>query len=227
MQDIRGRMKKIALAAALLGSAVSAPAVAQTYSLVNDFGNAVFQYGTVNTATNVFTPFAQSNCNDIGVSGLCYRGSDTYQVEFQRDAGNLLIHPGPNDGQNTFLMFVAPHAGNYTFNTTFNRGDSGDGVGIFTYNNQQGGLNAVGTLDAANPTFSYNGTQFLNAGQIVGLGVDRGGTNNTYFNDSTFLSGSIAGVPEPATWALMILGFGATGAAMRRRSAVRTSIRYA
>ena len=25
------------------------------------------------------------------------------------------------------------------------------------------------------------------------------------------------GVPEPAAWALMILGFGATGAAMRRR----------
>ena len=33
------------------------------------------------------------------------------------------------------------------------------------------------------------------------------------------------GVPEPATWALMILGFGAVGGAMRRRT--KLSVRYA
>jgi hypothetical protein len=27
----------------------------------------------------------------------------------------------------------------------------------------------------------------------------------------------VGGIPEPGTWALMILGFGAVGAAMRRR----------
>jgi hypothetical protein len=32
--------------------------------------------------------------------------------------------------------------------------------------------------------------------------------------------GALAGVPEPAAWALMILGFGGVGAAMRRRGAV-------
>lgn len=34
-------------------------------------------------------------------------------------------------------------------------------------------------------------------------------------------------VPEPATWALMILGFGAVGFAMRRRQQVATTVRYA
>lgn len=42
-------------------------------------------------------------------------------------------------------------------------------------------------------------------GQIIGTGL--------------FFGTPVGGVPEPATWALLILGFGATGAAMRRRSA--------
>ncbi len=34
-------------------------------------------------------------------------------------------------------------------------------------------------------------------------------------------------VPEPATWAMMLLGFGGIGFAMRRRSKVRTAVSYA
>jgi hypothetical protein len=36
-----------------------------------------------------------------------------------------------------------------------------------------------------------------------------------------------AGVPEPATWGLMILGFGAVGGAMRRRQSVAAKVRFA
>jgi hypothetical protein len=36
-----------------------------------------------------------------------------------------------------------------------------------------------------------------------------------------------AGVPEPATWAVMLLGFGAVGFALRRRSNVRATVSYA
>ncbi len=35
------------------------------------------------------------------------------------------------------------------------------------------------------------------------------------------------GVPEPATWAMMMLGFGAMGATLRRRAKVRTAVTYA
>ena len=34
-------------------------------------------------------------------------------------------------------------------------------------------------------------------------------------------------VPEPASWALMIFGFGVTGLALRRRAKVRTTVSYA
>lgn len=36
-----------------------------------------------------------------------------------------------------------------------------------------------------------------------------------------------AAVPEPAAWGMMILGFGLIGGALRRRSAVKTSVKFA
>lgn len=38
---------------------------------------------------------------------------------------------------------------------------------------------------------------------------------------------AVAAVPEPATWAMMIVGFGMMGFAMRRRGNVKTTIAYA
>jgi hypothetical protein len=47
------------------------------------------------------------------------------------------------------------------------------------------------------------------------------------FIHADFIAGAMAAaVPEPSTWALMILGFGAVGGAMRRRQA-KTSVRFA
>jgi hypothetical protein len=47
------------------------------------------------------------------------------------------------------------------------------------------------------------------------------GTNGTYIGQLLF-----GGVPETSTWALMILGFGAIGGALRRRS-VKARVRFA
>ncbi|MBM6577877.1 PEPxxWA-CTERM sorting domain-containing protein [Microvirga sp. SRT01] len=222
-------MKKLIIAAAAIATIASVPAAARTYSLAGDFGNPVFQYGTVTNggAGNTFTTFAPSDCSDINVSTLCYRGTDKFQVLFQRDAANVLVHPGPEDGQNSFLMFVAPRTGTYTYDVTVNRGDSGDGVNLFTFNSLDGTKPLIATINAGNPTYTFQYSQFLTAGQKVGLGIDRGGPNNSYFNDSTTFSGTISGaVPEPATWAMMIGGIGMVGGAMRRRR-VSTKVSFA
>jgi hypothetical protein len=50
-----------------------------------------------------------------------------------------------------------------------------------------------------------------------------------YLGDGPSLTpAGVAAVPEPATWAMMLIGFGAIGAFMRRqRSAIRTTVSYA
>ena len=57
----------------------------------------------------------------------------------------------------------------------------------------------------------------LTAGQIVDFRVTR---HNTIWNDSTGFSATLTAVPEPATWALMIVGFGGAGAMLRSRRRV-------
>jgi hypothetical protein len=60
-----------------------------------------------------------------------------------------------------------------------------------------------------------------------------GGTFNNWLSNGQehafYLTagGMGGGVPEPATWALMILGFGAIGGAMRRRQSVAAKVRFA
>lgn len=79
-----------------------------------------------------------------------------------------------------------------------------------------GGLNNVG-FDISGLT----GAAFFNAGsQFYSLNLTSGGATLIGSLGSGSLVGLTAGaVPEPATWALMIGGFGMVGAAMRRRTA--------
>lgn len=206
-------MKKLLAVISLATVAAAAPASAATFDLYKDFGSSVFSYGT-RAADGTFTSFAQSNCGDIGISQSCYRGGDTYQLVAQRPGPGILVHPGPGATDNTAVRFTAPNTSTYSFNLKFDRADNGDGVGVSFFN-------AIGAtppvlLTGANSPFSAAFTLVLLAGQSVGFTVDRGGAANSYNGDSTFLTGSAVAVPETATWAMMILGFGLAGYAMRR-----------
>lgn len=54
-----------------------------------------------------------------------------------------------------------------------------------------------------------------------------GGDPADYTGQFAYSVAAVAAVPEPATWAMMLLGFGGIGFAMRRRSQVRTTVSYA
>ncbi len=52
---------------------------------------------------------------------------------------------------------------------------------------------------------------------IRNAGIDRFGLDGISFNVAPAPPPPVGGIPEPASWALLIAGFGLTGAAMRRR----------
>jgi hypothetical protein len=72
-------------------------------------------------------------------------------------------------------------------------------------------LNSTQTMKFFGVTSDTAFTSFT----ITGVGTDA--TASTVFDNVRFGSAAVAPVPEPATWAMMIVGFGMVGANIRRR----------
>jgi hypothetical protein len=66
------------------------------------------------------------------------------------------------------------------------------------------------------PSLTFTGDNRLNLSQSLSYSVAGGATSFGAARLGTFSSLSVAAVPEPSTWAMMLLGFGAIGGAMRR-----------
>ena len=107
--------------------------------------------------------------------------------------------------------------------------------GVFNGTTQTASTIAFGTGLASQ--FQILGTTSGFA-QFGGQNVFTGPVTNPVFNVGTYtftgfsrgtltISAVTAAVPEPATWAMMLIGFGGIGFAMRRRSKVRTTVSYA
>lgn len=80
---------------------------------------------------------------------------------------------------------------------------------------------AVGNVDFP---LAGIGTIAFAAGSVTGISLTASPYVGQAFHDfqqsQTFSLNAVAGVPEPSAWALMILGFGAVGASLRRRKQV-------
>lgn len=221
--------------AAVLAAAVAAPAAAVTYDAFTSFngvqGNGGFTYGSYDGSQ--FTAYTGANgcgplipgttcLSDGGLPGVFKSNSGAYtsgSVLVPGDA--LILHPGSSAGQSSAVFFTAPTAGIYSvFVSAFVADTNPSGVTVYGLVGGQSDT-ALVTLGSGNLSFSQNYPFFdLQAGDTVGIAINYDGA---YFNDSTGLNFTLTGpgaVPEPASWALLIAGFGLTGAAMRRRRAV-------
>jgi hypothetical protein len=86
-----------------------------------------------------------------------------------------------------------------------------------TINAPDGSLLFWGVIDTANP---FTGISFGN----TAAGDDFFGFDDIIVGDVRQVTG---GVPEPTTWAMMMLGFGMMGWALRRRAEYKVRVRFA
>lgn len=205
-------MKKLALLAAGVASlAVAAPAqAAATLTSVTISGPS----GTIwNTAVDSF-----------------------YAVFLQRPIGNLL---NPNDnfsgsattiGMNNFLIagegFRPGESANsdllYTLTLNFADGAVLTGDYLFSPATPGGSFVNGTSTTVGDTTYTLNGFGWdrSRADNVSAFQAVSGGDPFDYTGQFSY---SAAAVPEPATWAMFILGFGALGFGMRRRNAAVTA----
>ena len=142
----------------------------------------------------------------IGSRGNCRAGQNRFLL-----AGDGWT-PGTNGDSDPF----------YNILLTFGSGNTLSGTYTPTTNTFIGGSSyTLGGLTYTLEEFSFRRTLGDAVSQTV---ATPGGDGNDY--SGNFRVSALTAVPEPATWALMILGFGAVGGAMRRRT-VRIATRPA
>lgn len=215
-----------AAALAVLAVAVGAPASAAAASLVTngsfeDTGGATQQgWGGYTFGAGYSLPLpgwtvAQGGNVDITVTGP---GSPSALWGPAADGLNALDINGWDAGEiSQSLATVAGQAYRVTF--AYSRNVAGAPY-FATADVSAGGntLNVVAANDGSfgspyamhwkTGSFTFTGT----GADILDLKATVGGNGGVFFDNV-----SVVGVPEPASWALMIAGFGLTGAALRRR----------
>ena len=189
-----------------------------------------------------FTGVATTS-NSTGVGGFYNGGTSgdgntgtNYGVEFSNNALAINSYNGccePNNPGKGILFFLSGGAVTLNYAAGFTTGfsfryASNTNAFINVYDGLNGTGNLLATLNLASqantgcPTgatgFYCNwtniGVSFAGIAKSIDFG---GGANFVAYDDVTFGSATAGGVPEPATWAMMLLGFGVIGGAMRHR----------
>jgi hypothetical protein len=211
----------LTLTAVSLSQAV--PAAAVTH-IVNATGN------PANTTTATFT----FNGSLFNTGNLILDPIDPFTVE-EGDIIELTLTLASG--------FIVPGSGEQLFGLNFFRADGENpiitasmfettvsGSGVFSYslgptglpNDTQGGScsNCLTSIMGQVPGDSFTFDRL-----VLRQTIDRlGGPYTVDTASFSYQLRDLAAVPEPATWAMMILGFGVVGGAMRRRVRVRAAI---
>ena len=170
--------------------------------------------------------------------GTAYANNGINGAWLANSATSRWITPFANPNQS--LDRLSSGNGNYNYSLTFDLTGflpkTGAFSGRFAVDNTVASIVLNGVTLAANGGGFNRWTNFgATSGFVAGVNTLTFNTVNFAQNTGNpaglrveFLSSSIAAVPEPATWAMMILGFGLIGGALRSRKAnVTTKVAYA
>ena len=233
-------MKKLLLAASAATMAMGLSSVAHADTIVLDF-EGVGDQVTVGDFYNGGTDGAGNSGTNYGINF-----SNTSLAIIDQDAGgtgNFGNEPSPDtvlfflDGGAATMNVLAGFDTGFSFFYASNAFDAGV---VTVYD----GLNATGNILASlsltpnggNCQGDPNGTPFCQFDPFgvtfmgTAFSVDFGGVANQIAFDNVTLGSATPGmgaVPEPATWAMLILGFGLIGAAVRRQRKPSVTVSYA
>lgn len=190
------RIKKLALAV-LLGSAAVAPAQAGHYLLQYNWDPQNSQLGSPQTASLYLN--TSDTVNALG-------GYDILSASGTVDGVAILgLKPNPNQPNST-----ADGAFIYD-NVLYTSGFALDGPGL------------VVTTPALELNFGYDGIAYYAISWDGSTHLNSHGQPTPNYR-SSYGTASLGAVPEPASWAMMVGGFGLAGVAMRRR---RSAVSFA
>ena len=182
-----------------------------------DNGNYNFTYGPV--AVGEFTFTRDNTTNNSGQGAVVGQGG--YGLNDNGSFGGNAVYIGV-DGPTGFGYLKGTKAYSqmgFFFNYAFSGGPVGDNPIISALDINGNVLEEYDLLSAA-PISTPGG---FNQFQFRGITRDTADIYGFRFGGSYILASGtatgdvIGGVPEPTTWALMILGFGSAGAMLRRR----------
>jgi hypothetical protein len=198
---------------AVQGFSLSNPSTVWSYS----YAGAPFAISE-STPNGLGVPYWWTGGN-VPVSGIIGQNvsGSTVAVETIVDPNNTLWLD-PESLSNVAVTFTAPAAGKYTITGSFLGIDTGErSHGVEVLN----GVTPIfsDTIGAFGATDSFSDTVTLTKDGTISFLVEGGSLADCgYCNLSTGLTAQISSaVPEPATWAMMLFGFGSLGGMMRSR----------
>lgn len=211
----------------------AAAALAAGMALSTAASAAVVDFDTLRSSNYVSLGYGTTYAEDgLGFRAYGTDGRDEHMAIWGYDT-----HPGYQadvDGAspwvnsiNAFLRISKVGGGTFTLNSL----DLADYLNLkaplsnygmaYTYVDAGGSHSGVFNLDqkAGLQTFTVNLADITYMDLFTGTSGDSGvQIDNVRFNESL----SVGGVPEPATWAIMLVGFGGLGATLRQRRRVAT-----
>ena len=201
---------KLACVASLL---VSGPAAAATVTQTADIGLTFSLLESV-----LFAKY--SGPGTITAVNFAFEG-ETAQFKDVSGGDEPFVRPAEDVSWTIYLLGPGVDAGGGS--TTY------DEIGSYLVNTQYpetlvtAPAGELQTLITPVIPFTINGSD-SNFGRYVGAGFNEFQVSAEFAGVGTSFRGTLTqtitltGVPEPATWALLIMGFGLTGAALRRRA---------
>lgn len=151
-----------------------------------------------------FSP--QSTGNSLYIAGANQRGNSSTALGVNTPSGGYMT-----------IAFTSPETSFGTALSTLST------AGVFTLNFFSLGT-SVATYDQ-----TVNGTGYFGLTGTTSFDSVRVSEANTFavVDDVSYGPGAASAVPEPSSWALMMLGFGGVGYAIRRRPKTGARIRFA